>query len=98
MCFQSDIKFVKSDKALEVDESTIPSDLDDPNNSQPLSNLIACRRYVLITGQRFKNITEFFALFLSILNRFINVTKTGGGERQIKFFYFSVLKPHPKVD
>lgn len=38
-----DIKFVKSDKALEVDESTIPSDLDDPNNSQPLSNLIACR-------------------------------------------------------
>ncbi|KAL5246623.1 hypothetical protein ACHWQZ_G018737 [Mnemiopsis leidyi] len=39
----SDIKFVKSDKALEVDESTIPSDLDDPNNSQPLSNLIACR-------------------------------------------------------
>ncbi|XP_063693048.1 uncharacterized protein LOC134824951 [Bolinopsis microptera] len=38
-----DIKFIKSDKALEVDESTIPSDLDDPNNSLPLSNLIACR-------------------------------------------------------
>ena len=77
MCFQSDIKFVKSDKALEVDESTIPSDLDDPNNSQPLSNLIACRRYVLVTGQGSlcsKNITEFFALHLSLLNRFINVT------------------------
>ena len=42
---QADIKFVKTDKALEVDESTIPSDLDDPNNSQRLSNLIACRRY-----------------------------------------------------
>ena len=37
------VEFVKSDKALGVDEATILSDLDDPNNSEPLSNLIGCR-------------------------------------------------------